>query len=78
MKMDNWEKQFDTHFKGFWRGRAIPDEIKFFIRTLLASQRAELREKVEALKRTDDTQMSHDHVYDEALSDVRTLLKDEK
>lgn len=35
----------------------------------------ELVEKeVEKLKRTDETQMNEDHVYDEALSDISTII----
>lgn len=36
----------------------------------------EKREAIEELRRTDDTQMSHDHVYDEALDDVLSILND--
>ena len=25
-------KEFDKKFEGYWRGQAIPDELKFFIR----------------------------------------------
>ncbi len=34
----DWEKDFDEKFEGYWRGRAIPDELKFFIRSLLQAR----------------------------------------
>lgn len=45
------------------------------IQELLHSQREELCGRLEGLKRTDDTQMSHDHVYDEALDDAIKAIK---
>lgn len=38
----------------------------------------EVEEEIEKLKRTDETQMSHDHIYDEALSDVLQILKSKR
>lgn len=32
-KLKEWEKSFDKQFKRYWRGNAIPDEIKFFIKS---------------------------------------------
>ncbi len=34
-----------------------------------------VREKVESMKRTDDTQMNDDHMYDEALDDLLKQLE---
>lgn len=47
MTTEAWEKEFDEKFEGYWRGHAIPDEIKFFISSLLRAQREEAIEAVE-------------------------------
>ena len=43
-----------------------------------STYRTAVLEAVEGMKRTDETQMSHDHVYDEALDDVSSLLAGDK
>lgn len=41
-------------------------------------ERKSLAEKVRKLKRTDDTQMSHDHVYDEACEEIAVMIEEGK
>lgn len=47
---EEWEERFDRKFEGYWKGNAIPDEIKFFIRFLLQEERARLREEIEKME----------------------------
>lgn len=50
-KEREWEKEFDRQFKGYWRGEAVPDEIKFFIRkTLSTRQIKELKNILDSTK----------------------------
>lgn len=44
------------------------------VSSLLHSHNESLKESIKALKRTDETQMSDDHSYDEAIDDVLSLL----
>ena len=54
------------------------EDVNTFITELLERERkadhAYLAEEVEKLRRTDETQMSDDHVYDEAIADVLTII----
>ncbi len=49
LKNKNWRDNFDEKFKGYWMGKSIPDELKFFISTLLHKERAELLREVYCL-----------------------------
>lgn len=40
---------FDKKFDGYWRGQAIPDEIKFFISSLLQDFAKEVSEEIDKL-----------------------------
>jgi len=44
-------------------------------RQSLTQQRREIAEMIEGEKRTDDTQMSEDHIFDEALDTIINNLK---
>lgn len=43
----DWESKFDKQFEGYWRGQAIPDEIKFFIKQLRSDTLSSVEEKIE-------------------------------
>lgn len=45
----DWEKDFDQRFEGYWRGNAVPDEIKFFIRSLLQAREEWLYSEVKKI-----------------------------
>jgi len=47
---ESWEIEFDKQFEAnIWRGKAVPDEIKAFIRSLLAQERKESQKLIEAI-----------------------------
>lgn len=65
--------------KGYQHGmreKGTKTQTKEFIRTSFASYKEGLAEKMAGLKRTDDTQMSDDRTYDEALADILALIKE--
>lgn len=45
-----WENRFDKQFEGYWRGNAIPDEIKFFIRSMFVESSAYQRGIADTVK----------------------------
>lgn len=45
---------------------------------LFNSRLGEMEEEIEGLKGTDDTQMSHDHIYDEALTSALQVIKSKR
>ncbi len=57
---NEWEEIFDKQFEGYWRGQAVPDEIKFFIRKLLSKKERETADDVEKLKKKN----AHDYCVD--------------
>ena len=87
-QVPEWEKDFDVHM--FMNSvHILPDfsdfdlrisasAMKRYITSILKKERkadhAYLAEEVEKLRRTDETQMSDDHVYDEAIADVLTII----
>lgn len=46
-KESEWVTRFDRRFEGYWRGQAVPDEIKFFIQETLSQREKEIAEEVE-------------------------------
>jgi hypothetical protein len=38
MKNEKWEILFDKKFEGYWRGDAVPDEIKSFIKNTITAE----------------------------------------
>ena len=52
------------------------DNTKRFLKSALTTYRNEIVKVAEKLKRTDDTQMNDDHVWDEALDTLITTLQE--
>jgi hypothetical protein len=51
------------------------DELNARTATALKEERERIAGEVERMKRTDETQMNDDHVYDEALDDVLSIIE---
>ena len=85
--VEGWEREFDERFSlppDFMEATAgnnyvpnrkyfitFPQEIKSFIRSTLST----LVKKMEGLKRTDETQMSEDKIFDEGISAAVEVVK---
>lgn len=54
----------------------LSNDLEIFISSSLDLYAQEIKGVIEGMKRTDETQMSHDHTYDEALSDVLNSLSE--
>ena len=83
----DWEREFDAHFPEYFEGAYyeeedvnLGDELKDFIRSLLAQQRQEemqkVRELIERLKLATQQQgtFKYDAVYNEVLDNLPTLF----
>jgi hypothetical protein len=73
-----WEDRFDRQFDGYWRGRAIPDEIKFFIRkeisTALEAKTVEVDAVIDALIEKYDTRGVADSYRHSVLLELKDTL----
>lgn len=45
-KQTTWEERFDKKFNGYWQGEAVPDEIKFFIKSIIQEEREKAKKEV--------------------------------
>jgi hypothetical protein len=71
----NYLASFDSDNEGDMAD--LSSELIATVNTLIANTLKQAAEEIEKLKRTDDTQMSHDHTYDEALTDAQKLIRGE-
>lgn len=80
--IQNKLKEFHHKFCEFTDGGVLVHYCKDgncldeFITQILTDYHNHIVEKIHKLKRTDDTQMSEDRIYDEALEDILSLLQD--
>ena len=78
MTPTQWREEFEREFADKSDGELLmllttPDlpRLKSFITSLLLA----IKDEVGKEKRTDDTQMADDHIYDSALTKVEDLLQ---
>lgn len=80
--VDGIDKDQCEYEYGWWEtsmqaqsGAKTKQELLQLIQSLLTTHTTELIAHLEGMRRTDETQMSHDHVYDEAISDIQEHLR---
>lgn len=76
---DNWREEFKNQWKCEHSdcgggGICQRDRILEMFETLFASQLQSIKDEIETMKQTDYSQMNDDHIYDEALSDVQSII----
>lgn len=81
------QKEFDRKFEGYWRGQAIPDEIKFFQKSTTLAYIDSMIQKLEGKKKEcleidncieNDLPSCGNCKYNQCLDEQIAELKDER